>query len=1230
MGELMRSLDWSQTPLGPVDQWPQSLKTSISTCLNSRFAILVWWGKHLVKLYNDAYIPILGIKHPHALGAPGKEVWPEIWHIIGPMLEGVIERGEATWSDNLLLELERNGYPEECYFTFSYSPIRDESGGVGGIFTPVQETTAQVIGERRLRMLRDLAEGARGANTENTEHVCQLASSLLASNPQDIPFAASYLFSRDGTEANVCSTAGVSGPTPLLPETIVFAESDWLFAEAARTGEMVEVAIPPHMENVPCGAWPVPPTQAVVVPIDPAGHRIGFLVLGVSPRKRLDGDYRSFLSLIGGHVTTAVGDARALEEERKRAAALAQLDYAKTQFFSNVSHEFRTPLTLLLGPLEDLLADGSSVGTEVKKTLQVAHRNALRLLRLVNSLLDFSRLEAGRTRAVYVPTELGTFTSELASTFRSATERAGLEFKVECQELPEPIYVDREMWEAIVLNLLSNAFKFTMKGQISVRLRQAGDSVELEIRDTGIGIPTEEMPRLFERFHRVEGSHGRSHEGTGIGLALVEELVQLHGGTIRVQSVPGQGSSFVVSLPRGKEHLPSDRVNASQSGSTLVRSEAYVEEALRWLPATAEIGQESTEQTTADDETRKRQRQKILLVDDNADMRQYLQRLLGDRYAVIPAADGLEALALAQREKPDLILSDVMMPGLDGHGLLQALRAEPSTRSIPFILLSARAGEEAQSHGMDSGADDYLVKPFSARELRARIAAHLNLAQARKDTREQATRVFAMESRRWRDLFAQVPAAVAVLRGPEHRFEWVNDDYVRLVNRASADELLNKTLSEALPEIASVGYNEIFDRVFQTGEPHAKREIAVALGNPKAETVYVSFVCLPTRGADGRIDGTFVHATDVTDMVETRKQIEESEQQFRTLAESIPNLAWMADETGNIFWYNRRWYEFTGTTLDDVSGFKWERVHDPAVFPEVLAQWTKSVVTGVPFEMVFPLRGANGAYRQFLTRVEPVKDHAGRVVRWFGTNTDVSDQRKTEQELRRMNRELEEFAYVASHDLREPLRMVNIYTQLIVKRLGDQSSSINQYVDYVRQGVSRMEALIDDLLVFSRTVQADEEPLGRANLENAYRQAIGVLKTGIEETGATVTASALPVVRGDESQLVQVFQNLIANALKYRKDGTAPRVEITAARQGDKWVITVADNGIGFEQQYATRIFGLFKRLHKDRFPGTGLGLAICQRVIERYGGRIWAEGKLGVGSRFYFELPAADGGTAH
>jgi signal transduction histidine kinase len=505
---------------------------------------------------------------------------------------------------------------------------------------------------------------------------------------------------------------------------------------------------------MPGGPWPEPSHTAMIAPIVTGFDErpAGFLVVGASPRRAVDDEYRQFAERAAAHIAAAVASATAYEAQRRRAEALAELDRAKTAFFSNVSHEFRTPLTLLLGPLEEALGDRADPPGPAHRTrLEIAHRNGMRLLRLVNSLLDFSRIEAGRIQAVYEPVDLAAVTADLASAFRSAVERAGLRLRVDCPPLPDATYVDRDMWEKIVLNLLSNALKFTFEGEVAVALRFAGDRVQLEVRDTGTGVPAEELPRIFERFHRVRGAHGRTHEGSGIGLALVQELVKLHGGAIHVASEVGRGTTFTVSIPAGRAHLPADRIGATRAPTPAAPGASpYVEEALRWL--SDDVAPDAAPPSAAPVPT---QGARVLVADDNADMRDYLRRLLGQHWAVEVVGDGQAALESVHARRPDLVLTDVMMPRLDGFALLRALRAEPELGDLPVILLSARAGEESRVEGLEAGADDYLVKPFSARELVARVNAHLELARMRREVmeREQAARVQAEQANRAKDEF---------------------------------------------------------------------------------------------------------------------------------------------------------------------------------------------------------------------------------------------------------------------------------------------------------------------------------------------------------------------------------------------------------------------------------------------------------------------------------------------
>jgi len=1137
LGALMRSFDWASTPLGPTADWPQSLKISIRIMLSSRQPIWVGWGPDLIFFYNDPYKSIIGGKHPWALGRPTKEVWSEIWGDIGPMLATALGGDQGTYVESQLLMMERHGYPEETYYTFSYSPVPNESGGVGGIICANSDDTRRVIGERQLDLLRSLAAEASAAR--NWNDACVASARALSMNTRDLPFAMIYLAEPDNPVLSLVGTSGIEPGHRAAPREIAPGETAfWPIEEAIRTHEVriVKNLAALDLGELPKGPWPQPPSQAAIIPLLPTGDtgRLGALVVGLNPFRLFDENYRSFLSLAAGQISAAVANAQAYEEERRRSEALAELDRAKTTFFSNVSHEFRTPLTLMLGPIEDALNDDGAQGLSEaqKQRIELAHRNSLRLLKLVNSLLDFSRIEAGRVEASYEPTDLPRLTSALASNFRSATERAGLTLKIDCEPLPRPVFVDRDMWEKIVLNLVSNAFKFTFQGEIAVSLRAREDdsAVTLTVRDSGVGIPAHELPKLFERFHRVEGQRGRSFEGSGIGLALVQELVRLHGGAIEVESEVDVGTAFKVSIPFGSAHLSPDRVAAPKTRAlTSLRAEAYVEEALRWLPDRGDGIEQIGDGAEADElllAVRDDGLRRIVVADDNADMRDYICRLLGRRWDVETVGDGLAAIEAIRRQKPDLVLSDVMMPMMDGFGLLREIRSDSQLRDIPVILLSARAGEEARVEGLEAGADDYLTKPFSARELIARVNSNLKLARLRQ---------------------------------------------------------------------------------------------------------------------------------------ETTRELRESEERFRNMADHAPVMMWMSDADGTCTYFNRVWYEFTGLTEEQALGFgAFDAIH-PDDREATETAYREAHISHALFRRELRLRRSDGIYRWVLTAATPRFDGDDGFIGFIGSLVDITHRKEAEAILQQANDDLEkrvaaalaEHAQTAAqlhqaqkmeavgkltggvaHDFNNVLQIIGGNLQLMRKDVAGNLRA-TQRLQMALDGVMRGSKLASQLLAFGRRQPLAPKVvnLGRLirSVDDMLRRALG---EGIEIE--TIVAGGLWNTFVDTTHVENALLNLTINSRDAMKGQGKLTIEIVNAHLDDSYaarhpdvvpgqyvMLAVTDTGDGIPHDIIDRVYEPFFTTKREG-QGTGLGLSMVYGFVKQSGGHIKIYSEPGQGTTVRLYLPRA------
>ncbi|WP_042574740.1 ATP-binding protein [Rhodococcus sp. MEB064] len=702
-----REFDWSSTPLGPVESWPTALVTAIRTVLPSRVGMLIWWGDDLVQIFNEAYTPMAGELFPTAVGQRAEDCWHIAWDSLGPLAMEALG-GTAIHRTEQRILLNRFGYVEETFFTFSYSPILAEGGGVDGVFVATTDVTQQVLADRRMAVLRDLGTMTVGA--KGIDAVCRESLDLLTGNT-DIPFASIHLHQDDGL-----------GPASFRPVAVTTTST----TAAVDPDVMLRVTATGVAENVEMGDQ-----SALVLPLRTSSDEsTGVLVAGISEFRRLDDPYRVFLDVVADRISTALTDAYAYAAEVRRVADLEELDTAKTRFFENVSHEFRTPLTLLLGPLGEVLEDQqNALPSSHLRSLQSARRAALRLQRLVDTLLDVARGDAGGFEVTPEPTDIVALTTECVSMFRDATERSGVTLSVDVDGVQDPhVQIDRTMWTHVVMNLISNAVKFTTEGSITVTLSASDRGLTVAVADTGPGISEADRPKVFDRFFQVPSIDGRSREGSGVGLSLVSDLVSAMDGSITVDGNSPRGSIFTVTVPLVPSAAPA-AVDASTREVTAALGAGYIGEADMWRPLEPRASQPAPDQ------------RRVVLVEDNADMRDYLVGLLTEqKWHVAEFADVDSAIAHSRQNPPDVIVSDITLPGRSGLSLVDEARSDGRLVRIPIVLLSARAGSTSIVEGLRLGADDYVTKPFQPTELVARIRVHLELARLREQLLGRAER----------------------------------------------------------------------------------------------------------------------------------------------------------------------------------------------------------------------------------------------------------------------------------------------------------------------------------------------------------------------------------------------------------------------------------------------------------------------------------------------------------
>ena len=1356
LGALVRAADWAGTPLGPRERWPQSLRTATSLVMESKLPMALFWGLELHALYNDAYAAILAERHPHALGRPARELWPELWHRGEPQLLAVLRQGEAVFHEELRFTLERHGRQEEACFSIAETPVRVEDGSIGGVLLALQETTAM---RERARLLRESEARFRGviessrdginlfdlgtgryvlmspAQVALTGFTAEELNNLSAEealarvhpddrgisleqqrriaageDPGDAP--AEYRWQvKSGEYRWFSDRRGIVRDEEGRPTALVGISRDVTerrrTEDALRASQQMYAAI---FERSPFALALSTLADGAIVAVndaflqmfelareDAVGKRsidLGIVDVAIREPVRAElaahGRVHAFectrrsasgalrhLSLhidpvtIGGvpHTLTTIEDIAA-REEAKAAKLLAQrtqaLDELKTRFFASISHELRTPLALILGPTEQLLqAPDTAAGA--RRDLAIVQRNARTLLGLVDNLLDLAKLEAGRMTAAYAEVDLAELARFVAGHFEVLREEQRIAFAIEAPPRLSA-QLDPELVRRILLNLLSNAFKFTPPGgRIRLTLREAAERAHLEVADSGPGIPADRREAVFERFGPVAAESPRRHAGTGLGLAIVRELVQLHGGTVAIADAPEGGALVAVELPRaappGVAVRPADEPVVRPTPARPLAAPSFAAERAAERAAAAPVVAGITGPL-------------VLVVEDNPEMRGFIARSLAERYRVATAGDGAEGLARAAALLPDLILCDLMMPELDGEQMVLAVRRRPELDATPIIVLSAKADDEVRVRLLREGAQDYLTKPFSVEELRARVG---NLVAHK--LAEQATR---RAEARYRGIISTSADAIISIDEQHRITEW-NRCAEQMFGYSRA-EAIGMALARLLPEryraahhahvaqyIAGPALARGMDHpaacgLRKSGEefpisatissldlgpesglesgPASGPESGPAIRDERIVTVAVRDVSEAKRTEDeqrvlAEIGGTLASleydaplrelACVVARSIGDHAVIfvaEDGDTLHRAAAASRnPAHAWAADHLLELSPApdpaHPVWQVLVGRSpiIQELAPERYAAIAQSAAHLRALHATRPRSRMVVPLEGIRRCVGVLGivsAERAFDARDLRLAQEVARRCALFIENARLH---RTE---RRATQARDEVLGVVAHDLRNPLNNILLFAARLRELAGELPSA--KHAGMIERNAARMNRIIEDLL---DVAQLD---MGQLKVTPARISAAALLADVMELWAAQAAdrsialqleaAEGLPEVLADRDRLVQVFENLIGNALKFTPHGT---ITVGARPSGREILFWVADTGSGIAAADLPHVFDRFWQARRSGRRGTaGLGLAIVKGIIEAQGGRVWVESEADAGSTFFFTVPVA------
>lgn len=1055
MGALIRAKDWSKTPVGPVEEWPQSLRTALSIILNSKFPMFLWWGPELVCFYNDAYRPSLGQngKHPFILGKKAVDAWTEIWHIIKPLIDQVLVEGEAVWREDQLIPIYRNGKIEDVYWTFSYSPLHDESGKVAGVLVTCSETTEKVF----------------------TLHLLEESNRRYFNNIMQAPVA-------------MCVLRGKNFVVEIANELML---------------KLWEKTVDLVMDRPLFDGLPEAKGQGL--------------------EQLLEHVYQTGEKVFAN----------------ERPVTLPRKGKIETTFLNFVYDVLREP-------------DGTISGIVViafEVTPQVIARK---------------KVEQSEKR------------------FRNTVDQAPLGITI----LSGPRFVV-EMANKTYLQIV--------------------DRKEEEF----IGRP------LFE------------------SLPEVRDTVELLLTAVLTTGVPFQGTEFAVTLNRfGKQELtyfnlvyhPLREDNGDISGVIVVATEVTASVKAKHSLAESERQFRNLVMQSPIPMSIFRGEDYIIEMANSV----MFQKIWRKKESDIRGRKLLEVFPELNDQKYPALLKKVFTTG----------KLHKENESIAYVL-----GDD----GLKKFYFDFQYTPLfetdgevsgiivTVNDVTEKVEARKKVEEAEERLRLAAE---ATELSTW-DLDLQTRKIIYSSR----LAEIFGHNKSKVLSHA---EMRAQIHPDDIHEVVE----KAFDVALQTGI--YKYEARVV--KPNEEICWISTqgkVYFDEEGRPVKMIGTL---RDITEEKEHQQEIQESEQKFRLLADSMPQHIWTADPEGNLNYFNQSVYDYSGLTIEQLNNEGWLQIVHPDDRTENKLIWMDSITTGKDFLLEHRFRRHDGEYRWQLSRAIPQKDSTGDIQMWVGTSTDIQDQkiflnelerlvqartRELEQknsDLKKMNAELQSFAYVSSHDLQEPLRKIQTFASRIIDKENQNLSEAGKdYFRRMQEAANRMQTLIQDLLTYSRT-NTTERAFKKTDLNEILHEITNDLKETLVEKKAIIAADKMCEASIIPFQFRQLMNNLIGNALKFSKPGNPPYIKVKSevVKASDLKIespfpqskychISVSDNGIGFDPQYKDRIFEVFQRLHgKDEYSGTGIGLAIVKKIVENHNGVIKATGELNKGATFDIYIPAS------